>query len=174
MTGLPTLTGGGLTLRPQVDADLPQLAEFLADPSVARWFGKDTIDDLRAGDDQIWTILAGKKVAGWLLEEEERHPDYMAASLDIMLGPPFQGRGLGPDVLRLALTWLFGERGHHRCTIDPAAANARAIAAYRKVGFREVGIMRAATRTPDGGWEDSLMMDLLASELEPLGDQLSQ
>ena len=64
-------------------------------------------------------------------------------------------------------THLFEERGHHRLTIDPAAANERAIRAYERVGFRRVGIMRAYERGPDGVWHDGLLMDLLRGELRP-------
>jgi aminoglycoside 6'-N-acetyltransferase len=49
--------------------------------------------------------------------------------------------------------------------IDPAADNAAAIACYRKVGFRPVGIMRQYERGPEGEWHDGLLMDLLAAEL---------
>jgi len=41
----------------------------------------------------------------------------------------------------------------------------RAIASYRKIGFREVGVMRRYERANDGTWRDSLLMDLLADEL---------
>jgi hypothetical protein len=34
---------------------------------------------------------------------------------------------------------LFGQRSHHRITIDPAAASDQAIGSYAKVGFRAVG-----------------------------------
>jgi hypothetical protein len=57
------------------------------------------------------------------------------------------------------------DRGHHRLTIDPAASNARAIAAYAKVGFRPVGIMRQYERGPDGTWHDGLLMELLREDL---------
>jgi aminoglycoside 6'-N-acetyltransferase len=60
---------------------------------------------------------------------------------------------------------LFEERGHHRVTIDPAAANARAIRSYERVGFRRVGVMRRYWRDPDGEWQDGLLLDLLAGEL---------
>ena len=78
-----------------------------------------------------------------------------------------QGRGVGPEAIRLAARWLIDERGHHRITIDPAAANARAIRAYEKVGFRRVGVLREYERGPDGTWRDGLLMDLLAAELSP-------
>jgi aminoglycoside 6'-N-acetyltransferase len=61
--------------------------------------------------------------------------------------------------------FLFDERGHHRITIDPAAANSRAIATYEKVGFRPVGVMRGYERGEDGTYHDGLLMDLLRDEL---------
>jgi aminoglycoside 6'-N-acetyltransferase len=63
--------------------------------------------------------------------------------------------------------YLIDERGHHRLTIDPAADNAEAIRAYEKVGFRPVGVLREYWRAPGGAWRDGLLMDLLASELDP-------
>ncbi len=75
-----------------------------------------------------------------------------------------QGRGLGPDAIRTAIGWLFGDRGHHRITIDPAADNAAAIRAYEKVGFRRVGVLRRYERGADGTWHDGLLMELLAGE----------
>jgi aminoglycoside 6'-N-acetyltransferase len=58
------------------------------------------------------------------------------------------------------------DHGHHRIVIDPNAANARAIRAYEKVGFRRVGVMRRyewdATQQ---AWTDGVLMDLLPEEL---------
>ncbi|GFE17084.1 hypothetical protein Sgleb_51310 [Streptomyces glebosus] len=76
------------------------------------------------------------------------------------------GQGLGTDAVRTLAHWLIHERGHHRLTVDPAAANTAAIRSYRKVGFKPVGIMRAYGRDyRTGGWADGLLMDLLADEL---------
>jgi aminoglycoside 6'-N-acetyltransferase len=44
-------------------------------------------------------------------------------------------------------------------------ANEPAIAAYTRVGFRPVGVMREYQRMPDGSWVDALLMDLLAAGL---------
>jgi aminoglycoside 6'-N-acetyltransferase len=76
-----------------------------------------------------------------------------------------QGRGLGPDAIRVLAAYLIDERGHHRITIDPAAANTHAISAYGRVGFRAVGVMREYQQLADGTWVDALLMDLLAPEL---------
>ena len=75
---------------------------------------------------------------------------YRHGGLDIFLAPKFQDRGLGKEVLRLGAKWLIEERGHHRLIIDPAASNARAIAAYESIGFKPVGIMRRYELGPDG------------------------
>ena len=94
-------------------------------------------------------------------------PDYRHAGIDLFLGPGHQGHGLGRDAIRTVTRWLFEERGHHRLTIDPSAANARAIRTYEAVGFRPVGVMRAYERGPDGTFHDGLLMDLLRDEVAP-------
>jgi aminoglycoside 6'-N-acetyltransferase len=71
---------------------------------------------------------------------------YRHASIDIYLGSPFQGHGAGTEAVGLLARFLFERRGHHRITIDPAAANHQAIRSYTKVGFRPVGIMRQYER----------------------------
>jgi aminoglycoside 6'-N-acetyltransferase len=96
---------------------------------------------------------------------EEETPDYGHAGIDLFLDAAHQGRGRGPEAIRLVARYLFETRGHHRLTIDPAAANTRAIRAYERVGFRAVGVMRAYERGRDGTWHNGLLMDLLAAEL---------
>jgi aminoglycoside 6'-N-acetyltransferase len=65
----------------------------------------------------------------------------------------------------LLARFLCEQRGHHRLTIDPAAANHRAIRCYEKVGFRRVGVQRQYERGPDGRFHDGVLMDLLRPEL---------
>ena len=94
---------------------------------------------------------------------QELEPKYRHASIDLFLDPAFHGRGLGTEAIRRVVRHLFDDLGHHRITIDPAAANAAAIRTYEKVGFRRVGVMRRYERDADGeGWHDGLLMELLA------------
>lgn len=156
-----------MTLRPIADDDLEPLAEIIASPGVSEWWGPiESLEQLRSdlAEHPAFAIEVEGELAGWLGYEEIDDPDYMQAALDIVLAPPFQGRGLGPEALRLAIRW-FAERGHHRFTIDPALANERAIAAYRAVGFRDVGVLRRYERGADGELHDNLLMELLAEEL---------
>ncbi len=78
-----------------------------------------------------------------------------------------QGHGYGPEALRVLARWLVAEHHNHRFIIDPALANERAIAAYERVGFRRVGVIRRYERGPDGTFHDNLLMDMLAEEITP-------
>jgi aminoglycoside 6'-N-acetyltransferase len=168
---VPTLRDEGLTLRPLGDGDLDALVDVLALPGVAEWWGppappEQTREDLLNEEDGgAFAIEVGGELAGWLGFSEETEPGYQVAALDIILAPDYQDRGLGPAALRVVARWLIAERGHHRLTIDPAAHNERAIRAYRKVGFRPVGVARQYELGADGEWHDNLLMDLLAGEL---------
>jgi aminoglycoside 6'-N-acetyltransferase len=163
------LAGERVRLRPVGPDDREALACLFSEPEVARWWG----DPARAVEEATtpveseahFVIEVGGERAGFIQWTEEDEPMYRHAAIDIALGARWQGRGLGPEAIRVLARHLFGARGHHRLTIDPAAHNQHAIVAYRRVGFRPVGVMRRYERGPDGEWHDGLLMDLLAEEL---------
>ena len=157
------LHGDRVTLRPQVPEDIATLNAIVALPGVREMWGPNPEMD----DQDAFTVLVEGEIAGWLGWYEETDPDYRHGGLDIFVAPAFHGRGLGREALRLGAGWLIEAKGHHRLIIDPAARNARAIAAYTAVGFKPVGVMRRYERGPDGEWYDGLLMDLLAEELIP-------
>jgi aminoglycoside 6'-N-acetyltransferase len=163
------LRGDRVLLRPAREADLPALVAMNATPSVAAWWPPEGIEWWRRQLDDETTAMFAIEVdgdlAGMVQYSEETEPDYRAAGIDLFLGPEHQDRGLGTEAVRTLARHLIRDRGHHRLTIDPAASNARAIACYRRVGFRDVGIMRRYERGADGTWHDGLLMDLLAEEL---------
>ena len=170
----PTLVGALATVRPGRVGDLPALREILAEPSVRRWWGEpepaeDTAGKLLGtaeGDDAVLLVVeVGGAVAGGVEYWEENDPMYRHAGIDIYLGARYQGRGVGTEVVGMVARFLVTDRGHHRLTIDPAAANTGAVGCYTKVGFRPVGILRRYERGPDGTFHDGLLMDLLAEEL---------
>jgi aminoglycoside 6'-N-acetyltransferase len=165
------LQGDQVTLRPVTVDDVPALAEFFAVPEVAEWWPGENEERLRAAledEDGVGLVVSlDGQMIGYTQYYEETDPDYRHATIDITLHPAFCNRGLGTDALRTLCRHLFDDLGHHRITIDPSLVNARAIASYRKVGFRAVGVMRRYERANDGTWRDSLLMDLLAEELVP-------
>jgi aminoglycoside 6'-N-acetyltransferase len=165
------LHGRQVTLRPVTPDDAPILAQILAEPSVARWWGTFDLErvrrDLTAGapDEEGFAIKHDGAVIGYIQSVEEPELDFRHAGIDLFLRTSAQGRGHGLDAIRTLAVHLIDDRGHHRLTIDPAADNVRAIAAYARVGFRPVGVMRRYQRMTDGRWADALLMDLLADEL---------
>jgi aminoglycoside 6'-N-acetyltransferase len=165
------LRGERVALRPLVADDLEAAYRALQEPEVARWWGAFDADQIRVElledpETTAFAIDVDGAFAGVVQYSEELDPDYRRAGIDIFLAEAYQGQGYGSEAIRVLARHLFGERGHHRLTIDPAAANARAIRAYERVGFRPVGVMREYERAADGSWHDGLLMDLLAREFE--------
>ena len=149
----------------------PRSPTILATPEVARWWPAFDIARVAAEltgrdeDVEVYAILVDERVVGAIQSHEESDPEFRHAGIDLFLDPAHHGQGLGPDAIRTLARFLISERGHHRLTIDPAAANERAIRAYAKVGFRTVGVLRRYQHYPDGTWQDGLLMELLAEEL---------
>ncbi|HYX84239.1 MAG TPA: GNAT family protein [Gaiellales bacterium] len=165
------LEGERVHLRPLAVADVTRLVEIGTEPEVARWWQGITADSLAekaAGADPDVTALAiehDDELVGLIQFHEELDPEYRHAGIDLFLTATRHGQGLGADAVSTLARHLFEERGHHRITIDPAAANERAIRSYRRVGFRPVGVMREYWRAPDGTWQDGLLLDLLRDDL---------
>jgi aminoglycoside 6'-N-acetyltransferase len=158
-------TTDDLTLRPLVPEDVDELRRIHATPEVARWWGLPE-DGFPLSDDPESTrraIVVAGRVAGLVQFWEEPDPRYRHACVDVFLDPALHGRGIGTEAVRRVVRELVVQRGHHRVTIDPATANAAAIRAYEKVGFRPVGVMRCFERDPDGeGWHDGLLMEIVS------------
>jgi len=166
------LTGAHVTLRPAHEADVDALTSMFEEPEVARWWcrydrARVEAEVLHEDDPTItvYVLDVDGEVTGLIQSTEEPEPDYRHASIDIAVATRWHGRGIAVDAIRTLAADLLGRQGHHHLTIDPAAANERAIACYRKVGFRPVGILRANERGDDGAFRDALLMDLVAGEL---------
>jgi len=163
------LEGKRVRLRSGRPEDADALVRIRKEPEVAQRWGSADIEEEVAegfiGSDEGFVIEVDEEVVGAIQYREEDDPMYRHASIDVFLATSHRGRGLGAEAIRVLARHLFEERGHHRLTIDPAADNAAAIRAYKKVGFRPVGIMRLYERGPDGAWHDGLLMDMLHEDL---------
>ncbi len=169
---MPELRGERVVLRTGHHDDLDALEAIFTTPEVLRWWQIEDRDDIVAEvidnpDDDVtaFVIEVDGEVAGVIQAWEERDEQYRHAGMDIAVAPSWHGTGVALDALRALARHLIDDRGHHRITIDPNTGNARAIAAYTKLGFRPVGVMRQYERAADGTWHDGLLMDLLAHEL---------
>ncbi|RLV04449.1 aminoglycoside 6'-N-acetyltransferase [Streptomyces griseocarneus] len=154
------LRGDKVVLRPVAVGDREVLERIVREPEVAAWWSPpDSFEGMLA-------VVFEGEVIGAVQFQEESDPEFRHAGIDIFLTARHHGKGLGTDAVRALARWLVHERGHHRLTIDPAAANIGAIRSYGKIGFKPVGVMRAYGRDHRTGvWQDGLLMDLLAEEL---------
>jgi aminoglycoside 6'-N-acetyltransferase len=151
---------GDLELRRFTPADAEGLEALLAEPEVKRWWPDGHYDR-----DNGWVVEVDGDLAGWIEYEEESYEWYPSVALDIALTTALHGHGYGRRGLRLVIEH-FAAKGHHRFTIDPSTGNERAIRSYAAVGFKPVGVLRSYELSPDGGWSDGLLMDLIVRDGE--------
>jgi aminoglycoside 6'-N-acetyltransferase len=157
------LHGPRVQLVPVAPEHHERLDELRRLPEVVRWWQAPKEDWLAEdGDVERFAVLLDEEVVGYVQWWQDEDPKYRHAGVDLFV---LGGRGLGTEALQVICAHLVDEHGFHRLVIDPEVANERAIASFRKVGFKPVGIMRRNFRHDDGEWVDGLLMDLLADEL---------
>jgi aminoglycoside 6'-N-acetyltransferase len=162
----PELAGARVRLVPCLPEHHPRLRELIATPGVRRWWPDPGPGWPEEDPDSVhYTVLVDGEIVGFVQWEAEKDPEFRHASLDLFLDPAVHGRGLGTEVVQVLCAHLVDDHGHHRLIIDPELDNEVAIATYRKVGFRPVGVMRKYMRRASGEYSDGLLMDLLAEEL---------
>jgi RimJ/RimL family protein N-acetyltransferase len=87
-----------------------------------------------------------------------------SAELRVIVGEAGEwDKGLGEEAIRLLLEHAFKARNLHRIWLRVAEYNARAIACYRKCGFKDEGRMRH-DHYHKAAWRDALSMSILDSE----------
>ncbi|MCQ1838014.1 GNAT family N-acetyltransferase [Neorhizobium galegae] len=132
--------------------DFPLLATWLAEPHIAKWWGK--VDEELASIEYSMTSVETRPMIAELdgrpiaylqhydphLEEDHPYQDQPKGTLgiDISIGnAELVGIGHGSAIIRQLTSELF-ENGAKRIVIDPDPENAQAIRAYEKAGFRYV------------------------------------
>ena len=162
----PELRGPRVRLVPVAPEHVEPLRALHRTPEVRRWWQEPSAGWPGDEPDAVhYAVCLGDEVAGFIQWQAEEEPMYRCASYDVFLGPAFTGRGLGTEAGRVLCAHLVDDHGFQRIVIDPEVDNAPAIASYRKVGFKPVGVMRRYSVDDRGAYHDGLLMDLLAEEL---------
>jgi len=87
-----------------------------------------------------------------------------AREIGIFIGnKDYWGQGYGPEAMRLLMKYAFDYLNIRTILLRVLSHNQRAIAAYRKIGFREIGAWRKAIPR-EGDEQDLVFMDILAEE----------
>lgn len=157
-------------LRPWQQADLPALLrwrndvplqeQLMARPrpntqeQVVRW-----LEDRTARSDMAFYVVAALADDAPLGYVQVADLDLVdgTGELGICLGPEAQGRGYADEAIRLLAAEL-RPRGLRKLTLRVRDDNERAIAFYRRTGWRDVGVYHRHFAVP-GGHRDVLLME---------------
>ena len=86
------------------------------------------------------------------------------ATLGIFIGEEeYRGKGLGAEIIDLLLDFGFNQLRLHNINLEVFDFNERAIACYKKVGFKEYG-RRHECYFLDGKWHDEIEMEVLEDD----------
>ena len=110
------------------------------------------------GDDGVELVASvDGAVVGHLGATRERHPAARhVATLAVVVSEERRGEGIGTALLAEAIRWARGA-GVEKLVLSVYPSNRRAIALYRRFGFREEGRLSRQSRKPYG-YEDELLM----------------
>ena len=173
--------GEKVSLRAIERTDLERYVEWFNDPEVTenlmrhlpmsmaaeeRWF-----EDLQKQPEESRPLaIEARDGNGWVhIGGAGLHDiDWQARNteLGISIGDKrYWGRGFGTDVIRALLRHAFETLNLHRVFLRVYEHNERALAVYRRVGFKDEGRLRQHSYR-HGSYRDMLFMGILRSEWE--------
>lgn len=180
MSGLPVLRSGPVTLRSPVPEDIGDRLRVGAMPEFVTMCGgvPDTRTPYTESQAQAWYERAAAEPYGWCvqvegrcigaarlhtLDAENRRARYAIGIFD----PSAWGHGYGTRATRLVIRFAFEDMSLHRVDLRVLAYNARAIACYKRCGFRREGMEREGAWVGNR-WHNNVMMSILEREYRQL------
>ena len=177
MRYFPKITGERLYLSPMNPDDAELYTKWINDREVTRWMAlyasvislpreRQVLEGFAAGGDGhhfVMVLREGGLPIGSIcllgLNPVDRN-----AELGIFIGETeYHSKGYGAEAIRLLLEFGFNTLGLHNIVLHVNAENARAIACYKKCGFRECG-RRRESLFRGGRFVDCVSMDILDRE----------
>ncbi len=168
------LAGARCYLSPINLDDAERYCEWLNDMEVARTLALASMNiSLGAEREALERLSRGHTYAIVLQETDELigncglfDVDHLTRTCEIGVfigNKAMWGQGYGPEAMELLLGYAFSYLNMRNVMLRVYAYNERAIAAYRRVGFREMGRRRKALPR-EGVEHDIVLMDILDDE----------
>jgi len=167
------LIASHISIGPVIPADFPSMFCWANDAAAARLnLGYRPIDFLAHkewcesfGKDQTRVNFAIRKLGDTtivgLVEIMNISPVHRSAEIGIRIGDEAnRGGGYGKEALGLALDFCRNHLNLNHPQLIVLSNNARAMRAYKAVGFRREGLLRKAVFV-DGAWADFIVMAVL-------------
>lgn len=182
----PTIRGEGVVLRWYAAGDAQRIVEACSDRRTAYW-----LDGLprpyRHADAEAYLLsraeaLAGGTAVHWAVADPasgrllgnlgvlDVGGPGGSAEIGYWTHPDARGRGVMSEALRLAVRHCLvpeedGGLGLHRVRVRAGEHNVASRHVIEQAGFVPTGVRRQDTRTGDGGRQDTVTYDVLATEL---------
>lgn len=171
------LIGDNIYLSPMDIEDAEKFAEWLNDFETTDYTGRSnqimTLQkekeymEAHIGDEARFAIvrLDDNEIIGTVSLEEIDHIS-RKATLGIFIGDKScRNKGYGAEAIRLVLEYGFKYLNLNNIKLDVLGFNERAIACYKKCGFKEYG-RRRKSEFLCGKYYDRIEMDILAEEFD--------
>lgn len=174
-----------LYLKPYAEEDVPDLAPLFADadsmryylPGMWRTFNAEQLKSLMsdwhdAQNNFVYTIrshLDEKEEIIGVLNFDSVDWVQKNAEMGIILLPEARGRGFALQAANLALKQAFLQMNLHRIFVRIIASNSPSIKLFKRLGFKEEGLMREHVFR-DGKYENMYLLGLLAEEYTALAE----
>lgn len=171
------LVGDNIYLSPRNIEDVEKFTEWLNDFETTDYIGRSgaimTIEkekeylESHSGDESCFVIvrLSDNEVIGTVGLEQISHLKRIA-TLGIFIGDKgSRNKGYGTEAIKLILEYGFRYLNLNNIKLDLMEFNERALACYKKCGFKEYGRRRKCNFI-NGKYYDTIEMDILAEEFE--------
>ena len=169
--------GKNVILREQRDEDAKYFACWFSQPRVMFQCGfekptdeeemKTCINVNHRSEDSVWFTITDPE--GNIIGETgllRMFPAWHQTDLSIIIPDPVnQHKGYGTEAIRIMLDMAFNEYEMHRVAIGVVALNTSALEFYRKIGFKQEGILEEAYYY-NNEYSDFIMMRILRREWE--------
>lgn len=171
------LQGKRISLRPMRSREIELLLKWVNNPAnIPFWYGKKKtlkqvkedwkphyFSDKDPYSGRCFAIIKDKEAIGMInynrIDKDNRNTD-----IDIIIGDKKNwNQGYGTDAVSTLAEYLFRHFRLNRIALGVYAHNPRAIQAYKKVGFKQEGIMREDAFI-QGKFVDTVWMSLLRRE----------
>jgi RimJ/RimL family protein N-acetyltransferase len=151
-------SGKLVKLRAYKEADIEKAVEFINDEEVkklldsnipfpmTKWQEEEWVKSRKANTDftydfAIEDLKTGKYIGGCSINE--CNVKNRTCEIGIMIGDKeYWSKGYGSDALKLLIKFIFEEVNMNKIKLKVFSFNNRAIACYKKVGFKEEGILK--------------------------------
>ena len=177
------LIGDRIYLSPRNSQDIETFTKWLNDFQVTDYTGRSGSIVTLEGEKQYLEQLEGEEKRQFVivtLDKDEMIGTVGVEKIDrlnqtgrlgIFIGEAeYRSNGYGTEAINLILDYGFNYLNLNSIQLDVFAFNERAIACYKKCGFKEMGRRRQATFV-NGKYYDTIQMDILKEEFKQAGKE---